>query len=48
MPEALLPEDILSRVVEAHAPWDEFLSIGVDEDFDDLADLDDEIEELRF
>lgn len=48
MSEGLLPEDILSRVVEAHAPWDEFLSIGVDEDFDDLANLDEEIDELNF
>lgn len=34
MPEVHLPEDVLSRIVEAHAPWDEFVHLPWEEDPD--------------
>lgn len=47
MSEAHLDPAILSSIIEANAPWDEFLNVGVDEDFDDLEDIED-VEELSF
>jgi hypothetical protein len=47
MAEGHIEPAVLALIPEVFAPWDEYLNLGIDEDFDDLEDLG-EVEELNF